>query len=778
MDYSIRKVLSAVDPSTSDNVWRYLADVLVAEGDLESCRIKTANVTGITDVDNVNIRLDGVDYTNIPVWMHTDKGARYRIYKEKQEDSAVESTNAEDYFDDAATMFPMAGCVPLDYSDELTIADTYYDSWDDVTKQIIVLDELNTASLAITYYSSSTKSTVKAVDGSLFNAKLIDYLQDEFVCVLKSAYVVIVDRGLSTETVTLDGTLLTSNQYTFISDETDLVGLFIDGLNFAYSTDLTVYYPVECIETLSDGYFVPCADLVAVHRDWNTDSAVISADWARLAEPSQDSIVYVLYHDIEIGGGPVAVIGIKRVSFIDYEDDEAFKTYKILLKLYIDDFKVLRPLDSETAYYSTTILIDPATNEIITIPSLDEDDEPTLPLIDAQADVIEIHSSGYYESFLRYEDGEDEKNAMDAFLSNAILFGNVLKVGEDERFGDFVRFYPSNHAAGFVSLIYSTPFESGDTISANCPTTLVDTGYYLGCYYREGTSYVSFDIDSGSGYINITALCYDGTYNTTYENTCISWDGGIPDTTCLLYEETRNGTVSSDWENCRCIYYANGWDVTFQASLTGTESLEAERIPSNSYTYANFRESWVASVSYIFADKLDVTEFNNVETYNYSFACDKINSAGLYGVPEEYDVTVAGWSILASVFIALQSKSFLWQCSYLMDLKEKVRHNYTKHKDSIPANSTIATTVFSRNHAGVDLLDEVETTSLLQESPELITPWLVTMLDDMFDALIAEYGDDYYLYRHVNSNGITASVQCVLVPFDAKSEYIIESSEV
>lgn len=81
-------------------VWPYLASVGISEAMLQNCCIKKGTVKKLNSRQAVTVEIDAVEYENVPVWIHTDCGARLAAIK------GVEAASPENYFKDAALMFP------------------------------------------------------------------------------------------------------------------------------------------------------------------------------------------------------------------------------------------------------------------------------------------------------------------------------------------------------------------------------------------------------------------------------------------------------------------------------------------------------------------------------------------------------------------------------------------------------------------------------------------------------------------------------------------------
>ena len=86
----------------------YIAGVCINKSDLQKVCVKTAQVIGISSVEDntVTIEYGGEEYSDIPVWIHTDYGCRGRKMTEGEEDPDV-------YFSRAALLFPVGSSVTL-----------------------------------------------------------------------------------------------------------------------------------------------------------------------------------------------------------------------------------------------------------------------------------------------------------------------------------------------------------------------------------------------------------------------------------------------------------------------------------------------------------------------------------------------------------------------------------------------------------------------------------------------------------------------------------------
>jgi len=89
----------------------YLAGVGITEEILKQCCIQKGVVKKLNSRQTITVEIDEVEYEDVPVWIHTDCGARFAAIKE------TELINPEDYFKDAALMFPIPGVTFYNISD-------------------------------------------------------------------------------------------------------------------------------------------------------------------------------------------------------------------------------------------------------------------------------------------------------------------------------------------------------------------------------------------------------------------------------------------------------------------------------------------------------------------------------------------------------------------------------------------------------------------------------------------------------------------------------------
>lgn len=113
----------------------YLAKVDFTEAELDRLCVKKAEVIGVSSRQSVKILCEGKEYEDVPVWMHTDCGARHWYMKgleavEKGNEPPTASTAAE-YFKDAALMFPFPGNV--------LVQESPYEQFQTITPYVLVV---------------------------------------------------------------------------------------------------------------------------------------------------------------------------------------------------------------------------------------------------------------------------------------------------------------------------------------------------------------------------------------------------------------------------------------------------------------------------------------------------------------------------------------------------------------------------------------------------------------------------------------------------------------
>lgn len=85
----------------AEEAYKYLASSGLTVAQLQNICIKEAEVIGVSGLNEIDVRLGGVDYHNVPVWIHTDCGSRVKLAK-----GAEESALASAYFRHSALHFP------------------------------------------------------------------------------------------------------------------------------------------------------------------------------------------------------------------------------------------------------------------------------------------------------------------------------------------------------------------------------------------------------------------------------------------------------------------------------------------------------------------------------------------------------------------------------------------------------------------------------------------------------------------------------------------------
>lgn len=81
--------------------FKYLASSGLTPAILKHVCIKEAEVVGVSGLNTVDVKYRGVDYLDVPVWIHTDAGSRAKLAG-----GAPESASAEPYFYHSALLFP------------------------------------------------------------------------------------------------------------------------------------------------------------------------------------------------------------------------------------------------------------------------------------------------------------------------------------------------------------------------------------------------------------------------------------------------------------------------------------------------------------------------------------------------------------------------------------------------------------------------------------------------------------------------------------------------
>lgn len=94
-------------PSSEELDFKYLASVGIDIDTLDRCCVQKAKVVGVDSRQTISISVDGETFTDVPVWIHTDIGARKALIGESEYPAPA------DYFMDAALLFPFPG-----FSDE------------------------------------------------------------------------------------------------------------------------------------------------------------------------------------------------------------------------------------------------------------------------------------------------------------------------------------------------------------------------------------------------------------------------------------------------------------------------------------------------------------------------------------------------------------------------------------------------------------------------------------------------------------------------------------
>ncbi len=101
VDTPIKPNFPPVPEDYDFDYYEYLASLGFTVGELKLTCLVEADVVGVDHIDNgtVSIRYNDITYSDIPVWVHTDQGARLAIMQEEEESFPI------DYFRNAARMF-------------------------------------------------------------------------------------------------------------------------------------------------------------------------------------------------------------------------------------------------------------------------------------------------------------------------------------------------------------------------------------------------------------------------------------------------------------------------------------------------------------------------------------------------------------------------------------------------------------------------------------------------------------------------------------------------
>jgi len=130
MTYEISKPDFPVNKSNGDGIYPFLASVGVSVDLLGRCCIKRMRVTGIDSPQTISVQDENGDkYSDIPVWIHTDIGARDALIK------GVERSDPADYFENAAFIFTFPGHEELSYTYVSVVTEITTSGVDGVSEQ-------------------------------------------------------------------------------------------------------------------------------------------------------------------------------------------------------------------------------------------------------------------------------------------------------------------------------------------------------------------------------------------------------------------------------------------------------------------------------------------------------------------------------------------------------------------------------------------------------------------------------------------------------------------
>jgi hypothetical protein len=152
-------------PGRADHDWyEFLGSIGIRPGTLKNCYVRKATVTGLSSRQAVKISYvrDGVTLTleNVPVWIHTDIGTRLAMMK------GVEQALPEDYFKDAALMFPFPGIENRYFAPEVLIL-CVYDAIENIDNVLAVIHILQNITYAFPSNTTLSKTYGMYVKGRI-----------------------------------------------------------------------------------------------------------------------------------------------------------------------------------------------------------------------------------------------------------------------------------------------------------------------------------------------------------------------------------------------------------------------------------------------------------------------------------------------------------------------------------------------------------------------------------------------------------------------------------
>lgn len=539
--------------------WKYLAGVLIPDETIEGLRIRKADVVGLVDTTHVNLRCDDIVYENIPVWIHTDIGARYTYYSELISGTDAQLDDGADYFRDSALLFPIGECTPID------------GSWG-----TLITDFTETVNGDFSF--DIDDFTFNTIEDNNFDVSILSSLDDNLGYVLPAYLSVVTDAEDNIISVTVDGTLLTEEEY--LAYDTSTIALFIS--EFVHTGDNAVILP-ECIKEITLTTITLCESLIARYQSIDIPVTIAGV---RIAMKSTGAIrVYAIcrYDSINDLYIPIGVIGMTP---FEGSYDYGNPTYRPYLRFTIS-------ADGETTY---TYLYDIINDEAAQVPSI-IGGEISLPYLTLDTVATTDTST---------------MTALTAFTTDAIT--------------------PTNFYANYIEIIpVGAEYVLEEYYYANTLVCTVDEIAY-GCTFSEigdsGTCAnihtISKEHSTGQGLELGTFNLLNGTYSYDIVNSCGNGSAYYYKLGCDIYDLSYSGAWSSSFGN-----------VSYSSDTDFDENISTFEVTSSLYSEASFILSEISGISYTwsyYGGTYSYTDAigNSVETGSI------FTNSKIFGAPAEY----------------------------------------------------------------------------------------------------------------------------------------------
>lgn len=332
--------------------WNYLCSVGVGEGDFDTCCVKEGKITGIDSLQSVSLICDGESFSDVPVWIHTDVGARTSVYENQKDGSTAELT-ASEYFKHSALMFPIPGCVTNGYNNEWGYGSSHTDLGNGKIGLPASLFQFDT------------------VHSRTFDADIIDTIENCLARIKSGSSTITIEDEVVTAVI-VDGVTLGAEEYRLESNNT-VVCLFVAEFSGSAGTG-TTRFPSECVETWVNDEFTICESLYTTKR--NPDN-ILQIYWVKIAPTCTTSpLVQVMITNKGGVKSAIGVIGIvDNVTPTGYVAGNPYPTYRMYVKV---DFEAIG--DNNNILYGKTSLYDVIGDQIASVPTYTTG-EPGLPLI-------------------------------------------------------------------------------------------------------------------------------------------------------------------------------------------------------------------------------------------------------------------------------------------------------------------------------------------------------------------------------------------------------------